>query len=155
MVAGVYPAGAASAGQPMLESRPMQAIRDAIEWFADDVAGFAATMLPYALVGLAALYILWLLIGYLRVSQVGIQAEAAVQTALPLPRAPDGAIDVPRGVPYCPVDGLRYPAGARFCTQCEADLALSCANCGATIRAADESCYRCGTRATTILADES
>ena len=65
-----------------------------------------------------------------------------------LPRAEGGQLEAPRGVPYCPVDGLQYPPGARFCTQCEADLALSCANCGTTIRAADESCYRCGTRAT-------
>jgi hypothetical protein len=50
------------------------------------------------------------------------------------------------------VDGLQYPPGARFCTQCEADLALSCANCGTTIRAADESCYRCGTRSTMVVA---
>ena len=29
---------------------------------------------------------------------------------------------------------------------------VSCANCGATIRAADESCYRCGTHATLATA---
>lgn len=126
----------------------MEAIRDAIEWFADDIAGAVATLLPYGLLGLAALYIAWLVIGYLRVSQVAIEAQSVVQPTLRLPRAPDGAIEAPRGVPYCPVDGLQYPAGARFCTQCEADLALGCANCGATIRAADESCYRCGTRST-------
>lgn len=126
----------------------MEAIRDLIEWFADDIAGAVATLLPYMLLGLAAIYIAWLVIGYLRVSQVGIEAQSVVQPTLRLPRAPDGAIEAPRGVPYCPVDGLQYPPGARFCTQCEADLALSCANCGATIRAADESCYRCGTRAT-------
>jgi hypothetical protein len=130
----------------------MQAIRDAIEWFSDDIAGFLASIFPFLLLGLAGLYILWLVVGYLRVSQVGIQAEASAQPALRLPRAPDGAIEAPRGVPYCPVDGLQYPAGARFCTQCEADLAVACANCGATIRAADESCYRCGTRATMVSA---
>jgi hypothetical protein len=128
----------------------MQAIRDAIEWFADDFGGFAATLTPYLLLGLAAIYILWLVIGYLRVSQVGIEGESGVQPALQLPRAPDGAIEAPQGVPYCPVDGYQYPAGAQFCTRCEADLMLACANCGATIRAADESCYRCGTRATTV-----
>jgi hypothetical protein len=126
----------------------MEAIRDFIEWFADDIAGAVATLLPYGLLGLAALYIAWLVIGYLRVSQVGIEAQSVVQPTLRLPRAPDGTIEAPRGAPYCPVDGLQYPPGARFCTQCEADLALGCANCGATIRAADESCYRCGTRAT-------
>jgi hypothetical protein len=135
----------------MLESRPMQAIRDIIEWFSSDIAGFVATLLPYGLLGLAALYILWLVIGYLRVSQVGIEVEGAVHPIMALPRAPDGAIEAPRGVPYCPVDGLQYPAGAQVCARCETDLVLSCANCGATIRATDESCYRCGTRATMAL----
>jgi hypothetical protein len=128
----------------------MEAIRDFIEWFSDDIAGAVATILPYLLIGLSALYLAWLVIGYLRVSQISINAESAVQPTLRLPRAPDGAIEAPRGVPYCPVDGLQYPPGARFCTHCEADLAVSCANCGATIRAADESCYRCGTRATMV-----
>ena len=128
----------------------MEAIRDLIEWFADDIAGAIATLLPYMLLGLSALYVAWLVIGYLRVSQVGINAESVVQPTLRLPRAPDGAIEAPRGVPYCPVDGLQYPPGARFCTHCEADLAVSCANCGTTIRAADESCYRCGTRETMV-----
>jgi hypothetical protein len=128
----------------------MEAIRDFIEWFADDIAGAVATLLPYLLLGLSALYVAWLVIGYLRVSQISINAESVVQPTLRLPRAPDGAIEAPRGVPYCPVDGLQYPPGARFCTHCEADLAVSCANCGATIRAADESCYRCGTRTTMV-----
>jgi hypothetical protein len=126
----------------------MEAIRDFIEWFADDIAGAVATLLPYLLLGLSAVYVAWLVIGYLRVSQISINVESVVQPTLRLPRAPDGAIEAPRGVPYCPVDGLQYPPGARFCTHCEADLAVSCANCGTTIRAADESCYRCGTRAT-------
>ena len=130
----------------------MDLIREIIEWVADDSAGFVAGLLPYGLLGLAALYALWLVIGYLRVSQVGIDAESVVHPVLRLPRAPDGAIEAPRGVPYCPVDGLQYPPGARFCTECEADLVLSCANCGATIRAGDESCYRCGTRATMVTA---
>lgn len=131
---------------------PMEAIRDLIEWVADDSAGFVAGLLPYGLVGLALLYVAWLVIGYLRVSQVGINEGSVVQPTLRLPRAPDGAIEAPRGMPYCPVDGLQYPPGARFCTHCEADLAVSCANCGATIRAADESCYRCGTRSTLVEA---
>jgi hypothetical protein len=130
----------------------MEFIRQLIDFIATGLGGLAATLAPYAFIGLVGLYLLWLVIGYLRVSQVGIQAEAATLPVLPLPRAPDGAVDVPRGVPYCPNDGLRYPPGARFCTQCEADLLVSCANCGATIRAADESCYRCGTHATLVAA---
>ncbi len=126
----------------------MDAIRQLIEWVATSVGGLGATLFPFAMVGLIGLYLLWLMIGYLRVSQVGIASAAA--PAVRLPRAPDGAIEAPRGVPYCPVDGLQYPAGARFCPACESDLLVSCANCAATIRAADESCYRCGTRDTTI-----
>ena len=115
-----------------------------------DVAGFVATLAPLPAPRACRLYILWLVIGYLRVSQISVNEQSVVQPTLRLPRAPDGAIEAPRGVPFCPVDGLQYPPGARFCTQCEADLALSCANCGTTIRAADESCYRCGTRSTMV-----
>jgi hypothetical protein len=126
----------------------MEAIRDFIEWFSTDTINALATLAPYGLLGLAGLYVLWLVIGYLRVSQVSVAEESVPRQTTMLPRAEGGQLEAPRGVPYCPVDGLQYPPGARFCTQCEADLALSCANCGTTIRAADESCYRCGTRAT-------
>lgn len=132
----------------------MGVIRDIIEFIASGLGGLGATLAPYGFIGLVGLYLLWLVIGYLRVSQVGIQADAATLPALQLPRVSDGPMEAPSGVPYCPIDGLRYPAGARFCTQCEADLSLSCANCGATIRAADESCYRCGTRATLATASD-
>jgi len=132
----------------------VEVIRGFIEWVATDVGQFGATIFPFAMLGLIGLYLLWVVIGYLRVSQVGIEAQAATLTAIPLPRAPDGAVEAPRGAIYCPNDGLRYPPGARFCTQCEADLAVSCANCGATIRAADESCYRCGTHATVVAASD-
>jgi hypothetical protein len=125
----------------------MEQIRQLIEFAATGLGGLLATLAPFGFIGLVGLYLLWLVLGYLRVSQVGIQAEAATLPAMQLPRTSDGLIDAPRGVPYCPNDGLRYPAGARFCTQCEADLLVSCSNCGATIRAADESCYRCGTHA--------
>ncbi|MEX1156224.1 MAG: zinc ribbon domain-containing protein [Chloroflexota bacterium] len=130
----------------------MDAIRDLIEYVANDIGGLAATLFPFALLGLIGLYLLWLVIGYLRVSQVGINAESAVLPTLQLPKAPDGAIEAARGVVYCPNDGIAYPAGAVYCTVCESDLVASCANCGASIRAADESCYRCGTRDTLIAA---
>jgi hypothetical protein len=126
----------------------MEAIRNVIEWFATDTINALATLAPYGLLGLAGLYVLWLVIGYVRVSQVAVAEESVPRQATMLPRAEGEQLEAARGVPYCPVDGLQYPPGARFCTQCEADLALSCANCGTTIRAADESCYRCGTRAT-------
>jgi hypothetical protein len=132
----------------------MELIRQIADYISTQLGGLVATLAPYGFVGLVGLYLLWLVIGYLRVSQVGIDAEAATLPAVQLPRTDDGAIEAPRGVAYCPNDGLRYPAGARFCTQCEADLLVSCANCGATIRAADESCYRCGTHATLATASD-
>ncbi len=135
----------------MLESPPMEAIRDFIEWISTDTINATATLAPYGLLGLAGLYVLWLLIGYLRVSQLSIREESMARETLALPRADDGRVEAPRGVPYCPVDGLQYPAGARFCTRCEADLVVACANCGTSIQAADESCYHCGTRATMAL----
>lgn len=130
----------------------MELIGSAIEWVANQSVAFLLPLFPYAMVGLIGLYVLAALIGYLRVAQVGIQAEAVTGSASRLPRSAEGRLQVSKGVPYCPVDGLRYPAGARFCTQCESDLLVSCANCGATIRTADESCYRCGTRETTLVA---
>ena len=91
---------------------------------------------------------LWLVIGYLRVSQVGI-ARAASERAGRCPAAlRPGPMrsSVRAASPTAPFDGLQYPAGARFCTDCERDLSLDCTNCGATLRAGDASCYRCGTR---------
>jgi hypothetical protein len=120
----------------------MELIRDLIEWVANDSGTAAATLFPYLLVGLVGLYLLWLVIGYLRVSQVGIGDARISQQAVPLPT---DAAEHPRGVPYCAYDGLQYPAGARFCTSCERDLSLDCVNCGATLSAGDTSCYRCGT----------
>jgi hypothetical protein len=130
----------------------MEQIRDAIEWLASDSFGAIATVFPYILVGLAGLYLLWLLIGYLRVSQVGLGEGHGTGQAVALP-GPSGDADAtptlpeaPRGVPYCAFDGLQYPLGARFCERCERDLMLDCTNCGATLTAGDASCYRCGTR---------
>lgn len=132
----------------------MELIRQIADFISTQLGAVVATLAPYGFIGLIGLYLLWLVIGYLRVSQVGIEAQAATLPAVQLPRTDDGAIEAPRGVAYCPNDGLRYPAGARFCTQCEADLLVSCANCAATIRAADESCYRCGTHAMLAIASE-
>lgn len=130
----------------------MEMIRDFIEWISSDTLSAFATIFPYLLVGLVGLYLLWLVIGYLRVSQVAIR-DAPVQSAVALPQADTGAgllgeeaPDRPRGVPYCATDGLQYPLDARFCTVCERDLQIDCTNCGATLSASDTSCYRCGTR---------
>jgi hypothetical protein len=131
----------------------MEAIRDFIEWISSDTLSAFATIFPYLLVGLVGLYLLWVVLGYLRVSQVAIR-DAPVQSAIALPPAGEagteligeGTPDRPRGVPYCPVDDLQYPMEARFCTVCERDLQIDCSNCGATVSASDTSCYRCGTR---------
>jgi hypothetical protein len=129
----------------------MELIRNTIEWIATDTMGFIATVFPYLVVGLVGLYLLWLLLGYLRVSQVGLadRQPAGQVVALPAPSAETSAPTLPtppRGVPYCAFDGLEYPTGARFCQACERDLSLDCVNCDATLTAGDASCYRCGTR---------
>ncbi|HET9417525.1 MAG TPA: hypothetical protein VFP30_08305 [Candidatus Limnocylindria bacterium] len=135
----------------------MELIRDIIEWVSSESLGAIATLFPWLLVGLVGLYVLWLLLGYLRVSQVGIaDAHAPVPVvALPGPSGEDTPAlgPAPRGVPYCAFDGLQYPLGATFCAKCERDLTLDCVNCGATLTGAAASCYRCGTRTGTADAD--
>ncbi|HEX7196381.1 MAG TPA: zinc ribbon domain-containing protein [Candidatus Limnocylindria bacterium] len=123
----------------------MDLIRDITDWLATDWGNRLGFFFPLVLLGLLGLYLLWLLIGYLRVSQIGIAERHAAQPVVALPSGSDAA-DHPRGVPYCAFDQLQYPAGARFCTSCERDLSLDCTNCGATLSAGDASCYRCGTR---------
>src|ERR671919_1811058 len=107
----------------------MEAIRNLIEWVANDSGSTAATLFPFLLLGLAGLWLLWMIVGYLRVSQVGIEERAAGGQVLSLPEAQE-ASPAPRGVPYCSFDRLEYPPGARFCTVCERDLTIDCANCG-------------------------
>lgn len=121
----------------------MDLIRDVADWVASGWGDRLGIFFPILLVGLLGLYLLWLVIGYLRVSQVGITEKAAPQPVVALP---SGSVERPRGVPYCPFDQLQFPVGARFCTSCERDLSLDCTNCGATLGAGDASCYRCGTR---------
>jgi hypothetical protein len=126
----------------------LDAIDAFIEWAANDSGSAVATLFPYLLLGLVGLYLLWLVLGYLRVSQVGLAdhgGHAAVAT--PAPRLPDtvGAIETPRGVPFCPIDGIAYPAGTVYCARDEASLVVNCANCGTRIGAADDRCYHCGT----------
>jgi hypothetical protein len=124
----------------------LESIKDFVEFLAEDLAQIGATLAPYALLGLLGLYVLWLVIGYLRVSQVGLGDGHAPRQVLELPSSEaSAAIDVPRGVPYCSFDALMYPVGATFCTACERDLLLDCSNCGATRAAGEASCYRCGT----------
>ena len=123
----------------------MEVIRDAIEWAATETVSVTATLFPYILIGLLGLWVLWVVIGYLRVSQIGL-GEGRDQQVVALPGPTEaGDESRPRGLPYCAVDNLQFPLGARFCTQCERDLILDCVNCGATLGGGDASCYRCGT----------
>lgn len=126
----------------------IDAIRNLIEWIANDSGPAVATLFPFMLVGLLGLYLLWLVIGYLRVSQVGIGEGHAASGVVRLPESGSDVVlgQARRGVPYCPYDRLQYPAGARFCASCERDLQIDCAGCGATLNASEASCYRCGTR---------
>lgn len=129
----------------------MELIRDVIEWVSSESLSAFATIFPFILLGLVGLYVLWLVLGYVRVSQVAIRDARTAQPVVALPPPAESAGDAtlpeaPKGVPYCAVDGLQYPIGARFCAQCERDLVLDCMNCGATLPSSATSCYRCGTR---------
>lgn len=122
-----------------------------IEWVANDAGVALATIFPFLLLGLVGLYLLTVIVGYLRVSQIGLADEAAHAgvAAAPLPRLPGGdggSIEAVRGVPFCPVDGTVYPAGAVYCARDESDLVVNCTNCGTRIGAADDTCFHCGTR---------
>jgi hypothetical protein len=126
-------------------------IKGFIEWVGHDSGSAVATVFPYLLVGIVGLYLLSLVVGYLRASQVGLATEHEPASAVPLlpaSAAPGASSGFPRGVPYCPTDNLAYTAGALFCPRCEGDLLVDCANCGTTIRAADPSCFHCGTHQT-------
>lgn len=133
----------------------MDFIREVADWVANETINVVATLFPLLMLGLLGLYLLWLVVGYLRVSQVGIHEGREGREAVALPRPTETAqlettaeparLETAPGAPYCPVDGLQYPAGARYCTQCERDLVLDCSNCGATVNASEASCYRCGT----------
>jgi hypothetical protein len=123
----------------------MELVHDIADWIASGWGDRLGLFFPIVAIGLVGLYVLRLVIGYLRVSQVGLGDSGGPREAVALPPASEG-VEHPRGVPYCAFDGLQYPAGARFCTSCERDLLLDCVNCGATLSAGDASCYRCGTR---------
>jgi hypothetical protein len=131
-------------------------IKGFIEWIGHDSGSAFATVFPYLLVGVALLYVLVLVVGYLRVSQVGVGADSHIGgSPPPLPAAAQDAVSASRGIPYCPTDNLLFHAGARICPRCEGDLLVHCANCGTTIQASDDSCYHCGTRDTLMrVSDE-
>jgi hypothetical protein len=132
----------------------IDAIVYAIEWVANDLGSAVATIFPFLLAGLVGLYLLSVVLGYLRVSRAAYApATELAGQAVRLPVAPDGAVEPRRGVPYCPTCKLEYPPGALFCARCEGDLTVECANCGAAVAASDDRCYRCGTDR--ILADVS
>ena len=63
----------------------MELIRDIIEWIGNEPVPTLAGLFPYLVVGLLGLYMLWLLIGYLRVSQVGVADAHVAQPAVALP----------------------------------------------------------------------
>ena len=119
-------------------------LKGLIESLATGWAERLTILVPLALVGALGLYVAWLLIGYLRASQAGIEADAVVGEAIATD--PSAPVALPAGAPYCPVDGLVHPPGAAYCARCEADLARDCGTCGTTIRAMDAICYSCGTR---------
>ena len=121
-------------------------IKNFIEWIAEDSAGALSGFFPLALMGLLLLYTAWLVIGYLRVSQVGREDELLLAgRAERVARAPDGVVEVEPGVPYCEHCALRYPSGALFCVRCEGELTVGCTSCGARLRPTDDVCLTCHT----------
>lgn len=118
-------------------------LKELIESLATGWGERLTILVPLALVGGLGLYMAWLVIGYLRASQAGIEAEAVTGEAIPRDTAPPA---LTAGAPFCTVDGLVHPPGAIYCARCEADLARDCPTCGTTIRASDAVCYSCGTR---------
>ncbi|MGI8999904.1 MAG: double zinc ribbon domain-containing protein [Candidatus Limnocylindria bacterium] len=123
----------------------MDLIRDVADWMSTGWGDRLGFFFPLALFGMLGLYVLWLIVGYLRVSQVGLNERCSDQAVVALPSGTE-SVAHPRGVPYCSFDSLQFPPEARFCTSCERDLSLDCTNCSATLSAGDASCYRCGTR---------
>jgi hypothetical protein len=122
----------------------MEQIKELIESLATGWGERLTILVPLALIGAVALYVAYLLLGYLRATQQGIEADAvAGEVLVPDPSAPAAA---PAGAPYCPVDGLVHPPGAAYCVRCEADLARDCPTCGTRIGAMDAVCFSCGTR---------
>ena len=119
-------------------------LKELIESLATGWGERLTILVPLALVAALGLFVVYLLIGYLRASQRGIEAEAVAGEVLPPESAASATL--PAGAPYCPVDGLVHPPGAAYCIRCEADLARDCATCGTTIRAVDAVCFSCGTR---------
>lgn len=104
-----------------------------------------AILIPMALLGLVGLYVAYLVMGYLKSSQVGLEAEAVVgEASLPT----SGTLPGTSNAPYCPVDGLQHPPGSVFCVRCEADLVRACVDCGTVNSAASSACLSCGAQLT-------
>ena len=117
-------------------------LKQLIESLATGWAERLTILVPLALVAAVGLYMLYLLIGYLRASNTGIEAEAVAGEVIPLEA--ETRAGLASGAPFCPVDGLVHPLGAVYCVRCEADLSRDCATCGTTIRAVDAICFNCG-----------
>ena len=101
----------------------LEQIKDFVEFLAEDAAQIGATLAPYALAGLLGLYVLWLVIGYLRVSQVGLEAHPQPVVPLPARERAAGALPAPAWRAVLPVRRPRCTrSGATFCTACERDL---------------------------------
>ena len=94
----------------------MELVHDIADWIASGWGDRLGLFFPIVAIGLVGLYVLWLVIGYLRVSQVGLGDSGGPREAVALPPASEG-VERPRGVPYCAFDviaaWLRQEASAR------------------------------------------
>jgi hypothetical protein len=62
----------------------------------------------------------------------------------PAPLGEDDRPAFPRGLPFCPRDGLIYAPGTRTCDRCAGALSVTCPMCGLGRAAAFSTCGECG-----------
>ena len=111
----------------------------------NDVMGWLPVLTVLGLVGpiLTLLMLLWL-------HHLLTRPRFRVRTAEPEPiaaeRDEDGYFVVPANVPYCPRDGLIYPATATRCDVCRQELVVRCPVDSTTRTAREQVCRACGTR---------
>lgn len=111
-----------------------------------DWAGLIQLMPLFVLIGLVGpLLSLWVLamLGY-EVTKPRIKVRYDDGTARVAPRDHLGRPIVPTGEPYCPQDGLIYPAGTARCDVDKTTLLVRCPKCEVVRTAGIATCGNCG-----------
>jgi hypothetical protein len=111
----------------------------------NDVIGWLPLLVLLGLVGpiLSLLMLAWL---YHFITRPRFHVRVDDPEPVQAERGPDGYFTVPPNVPYCPREGLIYPARARRCSSCRQELVVRCP-VDSTVRiAGEETCRSCGTK---------